>query len=365
MRFTCPTWPPDWPEIERSISEAVQSGDWGRYRSANHDVLRAGLADMFNCRHVRLVSSGTAAIELCLRAAGVGRGDEVVVAAFDYPGNFRSIELVEACPVLLDIDPTTFSIAPESLEAAKSPKVKAVVVSHLYGHAAPISSLRMVCDSLGWVLIEDACQSPGLKVGKTPFGALGHMGALSFGGSKPLTAGCGGAVLTNDDRLAARTNGLIDRPSDALAISSLQAAALAPQLERLAEMNQVRDRTARAIGRAACRFPSWLAHPVTNPDTTPAYYKLAFSAASRVQRDRVIGAAESFGLPIGAGFRSMHRSSVRRCRKPGDLPIAEKLGDSVFVLDHRALLIDEPQHAELIEALAALHDQTQSDPAAN
>jgi len=364
MRFRCPPWPPPWPEIEQSIAESWQTGQWGRYRSANHDILQQRLEEIFAVESARLTCSGSAAIEIALRAAAVGPGDEVILAAYDYPGNFRSIELVGARPVLIDIGKADFSISPELTKHASSSAVKAVIASHLYGHPAPVAALQACCHQAGWVLIEDACQVPGLRIHGQAAGSFGAISTLSFGGSKTLTAGCGGAILTRDRRWAAKIAAIIDRPSDAFAMSGLQAAALIPQLDRLDEINQRRNRTVAAIAASADRFPHWQIHHVpADPDhdgsqLVPAYYKLAISTLSADHRTRLIAAATEFGLPVGDGFRAMHRSHPKRCRKPVELPISQRLSETLCVLDQRALLVEENRHDELIDVLIALHDAT-------
>ena len=358
MKFSCPAWPLPRPEIDQAVRDAMKSGDWGHYQSAIHDVLRKQLGQMYGVDSVRLTCSGTASIEISLRAAGVGPGDEVIVAAFDYPGNFRSIELVGARPVLVDVDEVVFSISPSLLKAAESPSVKALLVSHLYGHFADVHEIRRFCDEQGWVLIEDACQVPGMKSGSCYAGSTGDLGTISFGGSKPLSSGCGGAVLTSQSRRIAKMSSLVDRPSDAFALSTLQAAVLVPQLDDLHQWNQRRDECARVIAAAAERFPTWMVHCNAAQGVAPAYYKLAFSATTGEQRARVVSSAERYGLPIGEGFRSMHHCSEKRCRKPVALDSAKRFGETVFVLDHRALLVNDNQRDELLDALEALHDKT-------
>jgi hypothetical protein len=358
-RFQCPPWPPRWPAIERAALHSLRSGHWGRYRTDSHDRLRVELAQRFESEHVRLCGSGTAAMEIALRAAGVGPGDEVVVAALDYPGNFRAIELVGARPVLVDVQEDGLGISEQVTQITQEPQIKAVVVSHLYGHAAPVGPLRESCDRQGWLLIEDACQTPGMRIGGRPAGSFGHLATLSFGGSKTLTAGCGGAVLTSDPRLAARINAALDRPSDASPLSALQASVLMPQLERLDECNERRRKSVIKIAATGeIELRQWRVLAVSDPEVVPAYYKLAFAASGPQQVGRVVDAAPRFGLPIGKGFRSMDRSSERRCRKPVPLPRSKHLGETVFVLDHAALLADDRGRQSLCEALIRLHDQT-------
>ncbi|GAA5507074.1 DegT/DnrJ/EryC1/StrS family aminotransferase [Novipirellula caenicola] len=352
MPLTIPPWPRQTPEISRAVSQCIESADWGSYQSQAKKTLIAALESLFETPHVRLCCSGTAAIEISLRAAGVTAGDEVIVSAFDYPGNFRCIELLGGKPVLVDVARENFGPDVDSVAAAASTRVRAVIASHLYGHACDIASLRDLCDQQGWVLIEDTCQAPGMRVNGKPAGSFGHLATLSFGGSKPLSSGNGGAILTRDDRMAARMAALLDRPSEAFPLSALQASVLVPQLAELQSDNTQRDHIARQIQQQLQRQNSTLkCMAETRDGIDPAYYKLALRAASSSIRDRVIATAAEHHLPLGHGFRSMARSSERRCRKPVPLDRSEALANEICVLDHRALLIDEADVFELCQLL--------------
>ena len=372
MPLRIPTWPPQWPEIEACVVRSIRSGEWGNYHSQACESLCDDLARRFQVRHVRLCCSGSAAVEIALRAAGIGPGDEVILSAFDYPGNFRTAELLGARPVLIDLAPDSVRMSVENLQAAGSGRVKAVIASHLFGVPADIGRIRQWCDDQGWVLIEDACQVPGMQIeippgeqseGRSdllsPAGSLGHFGTLSFGGSKPLTAGNGGALLTNDPRLAARLGPLLDRPSDVMPLSPLQAAALRPQLDRLDETNRRRRATVDFIqSHVVPRLGRWQWLSPTDPSVSPSYYKTAWAAEDEGHRQRILQESARLGLPIGEGFKSMTRCSERRCRKPASLPHAERIGNTLFVLDHTALLVDADQYPTLAEALIDLHDAT-------
>jgi dTDP-4-amino-4,6-dideoxygalactose transaminase len=357
MPFDCPIWPPRWPEIEAAAIRVIRSGEWGKYQSATRSALETRIATTFGASAARLCSSGTAALEIALRAAKVGTDDEVVLAAYDYPGNFRTIELVGARPVLADVSADTLSIDRGQVERCASDRVKAVVASHLCGTAAEIAELRGCCDDHGWLLIEDACQATGMKIDRRPAGSFGHFATLSFGGSKLISAGSGGALLVNSDRLAARLGGLLDRPGDAFPLSPLQASVIAPQLDRLDELNQIRHRTVQFLEReVAAQLPRWRWILETSQDIQPAFYKLAWLAESSEHRGRIIEAGLREALPIGPGFRSMSRCSPRRCRKPIAIERADELSQRLVVLDHRALLLEPERHDQLVDCLRKVHD---------
>ncbi|MCA9139989.1 MAG: DegT/DnrJ/EryC1/StrS aminotransferase family protein [Planctomycetales bacterium] len=341
-----PRWPPDWPEIAQSIARAVQKGDWGRYRGAAIEELVARITDLHSIKHCRLVCSGSIGIQWALQAVGVTAGDQVALCGYDYPGNFRAIEALGARPVLVDVDPTTYSIDPQPLRTIDPDSISAVVVSHLYGIAAQIESIRRICDEKGWKLVEDACQNPAMPIAGRPAGTWGDIGVVSFGGSKPLTAGNGGALLTNNDAIASKLNAWLDRPSDATPLSELQAAAVLPQIDRLDACNQVRWESAQAI----LSDVGWMAQAMGDrlPCAGATFYKFAFLSP---QRESTLEWMTQAGLPVGKGYRSMHRSSDRRCGKIGDLRGCRDLGDQLCLLDHSVLLSEGSQRQRLIDAL--------------
>src|SRR5439155_13714733 len=146
--------------------------------------------------HALACGSGTFAVELALRALKVQPGDEVALAAYDYPGNFLTLHALGARPVLVDVSPGNAVLDVTQLAAALTPEVRAVIVSHLHGGLAPMRAITELVRSRGVAVVEDACQCPGAVVEGRPTGAWGDAGVLSFGGSKLLTAGRGGAILT-------------------------------------------------------------------------------------------------------------------------------------------------------------------------
>ena len=137
MTFDCPSWPPDWPEIDAAVQRVLRSGDWGRYHSQACRELQERIAEMSGACQARLCCSGTAALEIALRAIGVGPGDEVVLAAYDFPGNFRTVELLGARPVLLDVAPDSLAIDPHQLESlAASSRAPAPLVQPPSGRSS-------------------------------------------------------------------------------------------------------------------------------------------------------------------------------------------------------------------------------------
>ncbi len=350
-----PAWPPNWPEIQASVDIVLQDGQWGQYHAEVTQRLSQQIADQFRSPHVQLCCSGTAAIELALRAGGLKPEDEVMLAAFDFPGNFRTIELLGLRPVLVDCRPDSVQIDSQQLLDAASPQTRAVIVSQLYGTAVDLSSLRDWADNHKILLIEDACHCPGAVVAGKTVGTTGHVGVISFGGSKTLTSGNGGAILTADPRIAQRAQMIAQRPSDATPLSALQAAALLPQLNRLEELANRRRQNAASLAQrieslSTLGFSNFQLTADGSPDSLPDYYKFAFLTPDETTRNRSATRAAEAGFPLRAGYRSSSRVSPRRCRRPPTLPHAERLGKCLLTIDHPVLLAD-PQQSKAIEAL--------------
>jgi dTDP-4-amino-4,6-dideoxygalactose transaminase len=185
--------------IQAKIAEVIdaQSFILGPELSA----FESELADYLGARHVIGVGNGTDAITLALRAMGVGPGDEVVVPSFTFYASAEAIPLTGAKPVFCDVDPETFCVTPETVQAAITPRTKAVVVVHLFGNVAPVAEI----EALGVPVLEDAAQAVGSRSPAGRPGTLGTAATLSFFPSKNLGAfGDGGAVVTGDEGIAER-----------------------------------------------------------------------------------------------------------------------------------------------------------------
>lgn len=190
--------PPAWPlpdeAVEAALRRAFADGSWGKYHGPNCRELSARLAAMHGCEHIVLTCSGTAAVELALRGLRIGPGDEVILSAYDFEGNFKNVLAVGAKPVLVDVDPVSGQLDTNQLEAARSLHTKAIIASHLHGGVVAMPAVRAFADQHQIAVLEDACQMPGAIVHGRIAGTWGDVGVLSFGGSKLLTAGRGGAA---------------------------------------------------------------------------------------------------------------------------------------------------------------------------
>jgi dTDP-4-amino-4,6-dideoxygalactose transaminase len=316
--------------------------------------LEARLAEYHEVGFVSLCSSGTFAIEIGLRALGVGPGDEVLLAAYDYPGNFLAVHAVNAMPVLLDVDPANWNLDLSRLDEAITASVRALIVSHLHGGLVPMREVMKIALAKGIKVIEDAAQAPGAICQERQAGTWGDIGVLSFGGSKLLTAGRGGALLTDDATLYQRMRTFTHRGNQISPLSELQAAVLLPQLDKLDERNRLRAANVQYL-RQKLR-PALGLRPLINPrpNSEPAYYKLGFqfdTLAAGLSRERFLQAMRAEGIALDEGFQALHVGrSPKRYRATGGLDQATEAHEGIILLHHPVLLGDRSDIDQIVSA---------------
>jgi dTDP-4-amino-4,6-dideoxygalactose transaminase len=338
------------------LDAVYADGSWGKYHGAYGERLEAALASYHGVEFARTCGSGTFAVEAALRALKVGPGDEVILAAYDYPGNFLSVHAVGARPVLVDVHPDNWNLDPDRLAAAVGPTTRAVIVSHLHGGVVPMREIRAVAAAHGLRVIEDAAQAPGSTVQGRRAGTWGDVGTWSFGGSKLLTAGRGGAILTRHADVAQRLRLILLRGNQVCPLAELQAAVLLPQLAKLDDRNEKRT-------RHVCRLLELLAdvpglRPLVNraERSSPGYYKVGFQFdADRfggLSRGRFVAAARAEGMAFDEGFAALHVGrSPSRFRAGGELTEAMRAHHGMVVLHHPVLLGDGADVEELTTAV--------------
>jgi dTDP-4-amino-4,6-dideoxygalactose transaminase len=351
-----------WPLADEAVREALlrafADGSWGRYHGPSCDRLRERLSAMHSVEHIMLCCTGTIAVELALRGLKVTAGDEVILAGYDFPGNFRAIEAIGARPVLVDIDPHTWCLDHSQLARAIGQQTRAVVVSHLHGGMAAMREIMALAAEHRLAVVEDACQAPGAIVDGRIAGTWGDVSVMSFGGSKLLTAGRGGAILSRHADVQQRIKVFAHRGNDAFALSELQAAVLLPQLDRLDERNHKRRNSVERLLAKIARQVSL--QPLQNrPDAHPSYYKLAWLYRGDQQnadwpRERFLAAAQAERIPIDAGFRGFALRSNRRCRVAGELTHSAHAAAQTVVLHHPVLLAGDAEIDGIISNLSAI-----------
>lgn len=372
-------------KIQNSVRMAlVELGETDAYRDYTGPYTRrleSELTTRMGINHCLLTSSGTAAIEMGLRTAAVGQGDEVVLSAYDYPGNFWAVERVGAKPVLVDVEANGWRVPLSSIREVlrTSNHCKAVIASHLHGQVQEAVELRQLCDEFGVLLVEDCCQSLGSEIedpamGSRVVGSLGHFATLSFGGGKLLSAGRGGALLTQDASLAQRAKIAAGAGSGPYALSETQAAIVLAQLPWLEQVKQhcceyfaeVFQRLGPQTVNSGVEWAVPCARQLV--DRRAGLYQAGFLVYSNADLAAIAegrpGAAEKLisrlrerpagsQLALGTGFPGFHRRSERRCRIAEPLVNAPQIVQRTVVVHHRVALEEHLSPQELSAAMAS------------
>lgn len=238
-----------------AVEGVLRSGNL--VQGAEVAAFEAEFSELVAGRHCVAVNSGTSALALALIAAGVGRGDEVILPSFTFAGTANAVRICGAQPVFADIDDKTFCLTPPSVRAAITPATAAVVAVHLYGQPADMTGLAEVTARHGLAIIEDAAQAHGASWQGRPAGALGDAAAFSFYPTKNMHAIEGGMVVTTDPGIARqvrllRNQGMEQRyrheiAGHSLRLTDVAAAVGRVQLGRLPTLNQVRAANAAKL----------------------------------------------------------------------------------------------------------------------
>ncbi len=350
---------PVWPLADEAVHEALErawaDGSWGRYLGPHGERLEQELVRMQQVDFAALCCSGTFAVELALRSLKISPGDEVVMAGYDFPGNFRAVEATGAVPVLVDVESDGWLLDIEQLAAAVGPRTRAILISHLHGAILDMPRLVRFAESHRLAVVEDACQAPGALASGRMAGSWGDVGVLSFGGSKLLSAGRGGAIVTRHAEVQQRAKIFCQRGNHAFPLSELQAAILLPQLARLAERNARRRASVERLLRQTEGARGLRPLGPAAADSAPSYYKLAWRYRGEelggLAIDEFVAALQAEGAPIDTGFRGFARRSQRRCRKIGSLAESQRAAETTLLLHHPILLEPPERIDDLARAL--------------
>jgi dTDP-4-amino-4,6-dideoxygalactose transaminase len=288
------------------------------------------------------VGSGTDALELALRAAGIGPGDEVITVAQTAVATVCAVERSGARPVLVEIDPFTYTMDAAAARAAITARTRAIVPVHLYGHPAAMHELSQLARQYGLFLLEDCAQAHGARYDGRLVGTIGHAGAFSFYPTKNLGAcGDGGAIITGDRQLAARLRrlrnyGQSDRYHHAerginSRLDELQAAVLSVKLPHLDLHNQTR----RSLAACYRRHLRGVRLPAEGPGGPPIQHVYHLYVVRCAERDALRAELEARGIGTLIHYPlPVHRQPAYADLGygPGSLPITEAIAGEVLSL---------------------------------
>ncbi len=323
---------------------------------------REDLEQYLKVKHVIPCANGTDALQIAMMALELQPGDEVIVPAFTYVATAEVIGLLGLVPVMTDVDPDTMNITAAHIEAAITPKTKAIVPVHLFGQSADMDPIMELAQKHNLMVIEDNAQAIGAvyhRNGKAATGTIGHFGCTSFFPSKNLGCyGDGGALMTNDDDLAAKARMIANHGQskqyyhDKIGVNSrldaIQAVVLNAKLKHLDTYNIARNRAAEYYDHAFSKIPA-LKIPARDPNSTHVFhqYTLQIVAPNPVEvRDNLKVYLQEHGIPMMIYYPvPLYKQPAFASYWPGgELPVTEALCASVFSL---------PMHTELTEEILA------------
>ena len=352
-------------EIDAAVEAVFRGGHY--IMGPNVKAFEGELAAYIGSPYALGVNSGTDALHLALRALSVGPGDEVITTPFTFVATTEAIGIVGATPVFVDIDPATFNIDPAAIEAAITPRTKAILPIHLYGHPAPMAAIMAIARRHGLAVVEDCAQAIGATIDGKFVGTFGNAGCFSFFPSKNLGAyGDGGMIATGDAALADRMRSLrahggrVKYHHEELGLNSrldeVQAAILRVKLPRLERWTAARRAVAERYDRAFAGMGA-LTTPVQTPGTRHVFHQYTVRVAAR---DAVRAQLEADGVqtmiyyPVPLHMQEVHRNLGYGA---GAFPASEHAAQEALSLPMFPELRDEVQD-RVIATLSGRLSQT-------
>jgi dTDP-4-amino-4,6-dideoxygalactose transaminase len=313
-----PAWPIFGKTEERRLLRVLRSGRWGKLQGDEVREFERRFAEMHGCRHGIGVVNGTVSLRLGLLAGGIEAEAEVIVPSYTFLSTASAVLEANAVPVFADIDLETFNLDPRAVEAAITPRTRAIIPVHFAGQPADMGTLLALAKRHHLLVIEDAAHAHGASYGGRPAGSLGDLGSFSFQSSKNLTAGEGGILVTNDDQLAAaclsmhncgRVPGGLWYEHHVICgnyrLGEFQGAVLNCQLDRLSRQTERRDRNGSYLARRLRAIPGLHPQQRTADCTRHSYHLFMLRMDPEgfgAPREAVLCALRAEGIPCSAGY---------------------------------------------------------------
>jgi perosamine synthetase len=312
-------------------------------------------ADRIGTKHAVACSSGTAGLHCCLHALGIGPGDEVITSSFSFVASANVIVYTGATPVFAEVDPLTFNMDPAAVEAAITPRTRAILLVDIIGYPADVPALIAIAERHGLAIVEDACQSIDGDFNGKKLGTYGHPSVYGFYANKQLTTAEGGVILTDDDALYLLLKSLTNqgRSDDGAwlvhsrlgfnyRLSDVHAAIGIAQIERLDWMQDAR-------ARIAARYQARMASidgvtPMYEGPQRRSWFVYAPRLDADLARDAIIGRLEAEGVSAKPYLPCIHLQPYYRTdhgHAPGELPVTEEISASTIALPFFCEMTDE------------------------
>jgi len=358
-----PIYQPSLGEREEAlVLEAMRSG-WISSQGKYIAQFEHEFADFCGVREGIAVCNGTIALHLALHALGIKAGDEVIVPALTFVASANAVHYTGATPVFADVDPVTWNMDPASVARLISPRTRAIMPVHIYGHPAEMAALNALAQAHGLWVVEDSAEAHGAMIGTQRTGSFGRIAAFSFMANKIITTGEGGMLTTNNAALAARCRMLRDHamPPDRrywhpevgfnYRMINLQAAVGVAQMARIDEFIQRKRQIAQQYNAALADLPG-VTLPVELPGYTNVYwmYSVLIGPGYGLTRDELIPALREQDIDSRPFFHPLDTLPPYLSQTP--CPVALRLSQQGLNLPSAPSLTD----GQVAYICATLHD---------
>ena len=370
-----------WPQFgaaeEELLLQALHSGIWGSIDGTFVKQLEVEFAELQAARHGVTVVNATMGLMVALKAIGIGPGDEVLVPPYTFIATASAALMLGAIPVFVDVDPETLLINPALIDQAVTSRTKAIIPVHHGGSPADMDGVMAAAQRHGLRVIEDAAQAHGAAWRGRPVGAIGDVGVFSFQSSKPITAGEGGIMVTNDDELdellwsyrnVGRRRGgewyEHVRIGWNLRLSEFQGAVLLAQMKRMPAQQLQRTETAGYLTEQLEQIPDVVALKVPDGVTAHSWYTYHWrwlgAAHGGLHKMRFAEALRAEGVPVFHGYVPLNRNEALRDEvarlggvEPVACPAAERAAaDEVLMFSMPILLGSRRDIDDVVAAVA-------------
>ncbi len=321
-----PQWPLQRPAQLAALQQVWESGKWG-VGSPFIAEFEKRFAEFQQAQYALSICNGTASLMIALKACGVRAGDQVIIPAYTFIATASAVLMVNAVPVFVDIDPETYNIDPAQIEAAITPTTRAIMPVHIAGQPADLDAILAIARRHHLPVVEDAAQAHGAEWKGRRVGAIGNIGSFSFQASKNLTAGEGGAIVTDDKALIdlsfsyqncgrVREGGWYEHRvlGGNFRLGAFQAALLTAQLATIEEDMQRREQNAHYLDERLREIPGikpLLVHPHVTRHARHLYiFRYDAEAFDGLPRERFIEALRAEGVPCHKGYTPLYREQL-------------------------------------------------------
>jgi perosamine synthetase len=346
--MTIPLSSPDITEAEiEAVSAVLRTSrlSLGPQMEAFEDAM----ANYIGTPHAIAVSSGTAGLHLCIKALGIGEGDEVIVPSFTFIAAANAIRYERAQPVFVDIDADSLNMSPAAIEQAITPKTRAILVVHTFGRPAEMAAIMDIASRHGLFIIEDACEAIGATYQDRMAGSFGDAAVFAFYPNKQITTGEGGMVVTRRPELAAHIRALRNQgrydSTDWLQhaelgynyrLSEINCALGLAQLKRIGPILQQREKVARQYQHSLAEISELILPATDIPEINISWFVYVVRLAvtfTEADRDSIIATLTNAGIGCARYFAPIHlQPSYATWRNAASLPVTEAQASRTIAL---------------------------------